>query len=131
MSPYPVPNVVAHLGRKVGASVAAGVMAALTLTGVAGPSAHAASSQLNIVAIGDSYASGEGAKGPGWSDSNPHRSALAAPQEAAQQITTSFTSVACSGSVIEDGPDGAHQLLNSGSGAGTVFGQLSRVGSPG
>lgn len=41
---------------------------------------------LNVVAIGDSYASGEGDIGSGWIDSACQRSAGAAPEQAASQL---------------------------------------------
>lgn len=80
---------------------------------LAGP-AHAATTQpasavaaqpLNIVAIGDSFASGQGDIGAGWIDPACYRSAGAAPERAAGLLNAiqpvTFTSFACSGSVIE------------------------------
>jgi lysophospholipase L1-like esterase len=62
---------------------------------------HAAVRPMTVFAVGDSYASGEGAIGPGWVDSACHLSALAGPQDASQRLRrfrpTSFTSFACSG----------------------------------
>ena len=69
--------------------------------------AHAAVTPLTIVAVGDSYASGEGAMGLGWLNAACHRSGLAGPQKAAANLTAivsgTFTSFACSGSTIRGG----------------------------
>lgn len=124
-----------RLVRTLVASVATTVATAAALTGIATTPARAASPQLNVVAVGDSYASGEGAKGSDWIDGYCHRSALAAPQLAANMLnqvwSTQFSSVACSGSVIQNGPNGAHELLNSSpmSWLGT-YGQLASVTGP-
>jgi hypothetical protein len=70
---------------------------------------------LKIVAVGDSYASGEGAidlGGAGWLNAACHRSALAGPRNAALRLNefqpTSFESFACSGATTSSllGPDG-------------------------
>jgi len=90
--------------------------------------AHAAAAigpPLNIVAIGDSFASGQGDMGSGWLDSACYRSAGAAPQRAAAQLIAqglpvTFTSFACNGSVIENPPTGSESLLGP-------TGQLSQV----
>lgn len=57
---------------------------------------------MRVVAVGDSYASGEGAMGAGgWVNTACHLSRLAAPADAANQLNayrpTSFESYACSG----------------------------------
>jgi serine/threonine-protein kinase len=90
--------------------------------------AHAATTQpLNAVAIGDSYASGEGDIGPEWLDPACHRSAGAAPERAAIQLNAvrpvAFTSFACYGSVIDpaEGSGSSGQALLGGNG------QLSQV----
>jgi len=99
--------------------------AALAATPLRAAPAHAATTAqpLNVVAIGDSYASGEGDIGSGWIDSACQRSAGAAPEQAASKLNAirpvGFTSFACLGSVI-DGGGGAQSLLGSG-------GQLSEV----
>ncbi|HEY6310969.1 MAG TPA: hypothetical protein VIY52_09200 [Streptosporangiaceae bacterium] len=78
---------------------------------------------LNIVAVGDSYASGEGDIGSGWINASCERSAGAAPQRAAEQLNgvrpATFTSFACLNGVIEGGTP-AENLLGAG-------GQLSQV----
>jgi PASTA domain len=60
--------------------------------------AAAAAPALHIVAVGDSYASGEGAIGAGWASATCHRSSLAGPQDAAARLDTlrptTFTSLA-------------------------------------
>src|SRR5579863_3410963 len=82
---------------------------------LAGP-AHAASAStsgplaaqpLNIAAIGDSFASGQGDKSTsGWIDDYCYLSSLAAPQQAEALLNgvrpATFTTAACNGSVIED-----------------------------
>jgi hypothetical protein len=79
------------------------VTAALVLSIFAlGPAtaSHALVAPLRIVAVGDSYASGEGAPGPAWIDSSCHRSPIAGPQDAAARLNVfpqSFMSFACSG----------------------------------
>jgi GDSL-like Lipase/Acylhydrolase family len=74
-----------------------GVVLAVTCS----EAAHGATRPLTAVAIGDSYASGEGAIGGGWLNAACHRSALAGPQDAAARLSTlrptSFSSFACSG----------------------------------
>ncbi|HLY65615.1 MAG TPA: hypothetical protein VKU60_08775, partial [Chloroflexota bacterium] len=85
---------------------------------LAGP-AQAASAQtsgplaaqpLNIAAIGDSFASGQGDKGSGWLNDYCYLSSLAAPQQAEALLNgvrpATFTTSACNGSVIEDPTDG-------------------------
>jgi lysophospholipase L1-like esterase len=68
---------------------------------VSAPAAPAATTPLSLVAAGDSYASGEGAIGSGWTNAGCHRSSLAGPQDAAGRISAlrsnSFVSLACSG----------------------------------
>ena len=91
---------------------------------LASPAHAAATAQpLNVVAIGDSYASGEGDIGSGWIDSACQRSAGAASERAAGQLNgirpVSFTSFACQGSVI-DSAEGSPALLGPN-------GQLSKV----
>jgi hypothetical protein len=98
--------------------------------------AAAATSPLRVFAVGDSYASGEGAKGPGnWINASCHQSALAAPRNAAGQLSAlrpvSFTSLACSGATTGSGlgsgagaPSPAQSLLGPG-------GQLAAVGFAG
>jgi hypothetical protein len=94
--------------------------AAALLTGCAlmpVTAAAAAAPALKVVAVGDSYASGEGAIGAGWTNATCHRSSLAGPQDAAARLDTlrptSFTSLACSGAMTAS-------LLGSG-------GQLSLI----
>lgn len=61
---------------------------------------HAAVVPLTIVAVGDSYASGEGAPWGDWLDESCHRSSIAGPQDAAARLSVlppSFSSLACSG----------------------------------
>lgn len=97
----------------------AGLVAlATTATPLLGVPAHAATTQtasaaappLNIVAIGDSFASGQGDIGAGWIDPACYRSAGAAPERAAGMLNATFTSFACSGSVIE--PEAASGTTN-------------------
>lgn len=90
----------------------------------AGPASAAISpAPLNIVAVGDSYASGDGDIGSGWIDAPCERSAGAAPEQAAEQLNgdrpVTFTSFACLNGVIEGGTP-AENLLGPG-------GQLSQV----
>jgi lysophospholipase L1-like esterase len=84
--------------------VAAAVAFALSIAGLgmaASDPAHAAARPLTVVAVGDSYASGEGAIGADWLNAGCHRSGLAGPQDASARLdavrSTSFTSFACSG----------------------------------
>ena len=86
--------------------LAAGLVALATASPLLAIPAHAATTQpLNVAAIGDSYASGEGDIGSGWIDPACQRSAGAAPERAASQLngirTVNFTSFACEGSVID------------------------------
>jgi len=82
--------------------------AAVPLLAMAPGQARAATSAmpLNFVAIGDSYASGEGDIGAGWLDPACDRSAGAAPQRAATTFSSirpvGFESFACSGATVED-----------------------------
>jgi hypothetical protein len=111
--------------------VALGASLALIPTSPAG----AATRTLRVIAVGDSYASGEGAIGSGWTNAFCHRSSLAAPQNAAGQLATlrpvSFSSLACSGSITGSAigagataPSGPKTLLGG-------SGQLAGVGLPG
>ncbi len=101
--------------------------------------AATALAQPLVVSIGDSYASGEGApdqsgpfaQHPIWRGDNTdglasycHRSALAAPAQAATSLGMQFGSTACSGSVTYGGSStpAAKQLLGPG-------GQLSTIAS--
>jgi lysophospholipase L1-like esterase len=56
---------------------------------------------MTVVAVGDSYASGEGAIGSGWINAACERSSLAGPQDAAGRLGSrrpvAFTSLACFG----------------------------------
>ncbi len=122
--------------RRLAASAGVFLVAASGLFVATQSTAHAAATQpLNIVSIGDSYASGEGDPGPNsWIDSYCHLSDRAAPHQAAEMLYNdrplSFSSYACSGSVIEDTPgdtidpphDPRKQLLGPG-------GQLSQIGT--
>jgi hypothetical protein len=117
--------------RRATAVLAAALAASIPLAAITGSPAHATAPSLYVVAVGDSYASGQGAKGSGWTNDIYERSALAAPQQAAAQLSavepTVFASQACSGSIIEDPSgqtDAAHRLLGP-------SGQLSQVGVPG
>jgi lysophospholipase L1-like esterase len=94
----------------------AGVVALLAATPLlipplTGP-AHAATTAqpLNIVALGDSYASGDGDIGSGWTDAACLRSAGAAPEQAAGLLNAirpvTFTSFACYNTVVQDPSDG-------------------------
>jgi hypothetical protein len=82
--------------------------------------ASAATRPLTVVAVGDSYASGEGAIGDGWDDADCHRSLLAGPRNGALRLnahrSTSFTSFACSGATTSSltGPGGQLSMLPSG-----------------
>ncbi len=95
---------------------AASPLVTAPLSGVA----HAAAGPppLNIVALGDSYASGDGDIGAGWTDAACLRSASAAPEQAADQLSSirpvSFSSLACYDTVVENPQDGnpAHSLLD-------------------
>jgi lysophospholipase L1-like esterase len=92
------------------------------------PASAIAAQPLNVVAIGDSYASGEGDIGSGWVDSTCQRSAGAAPERAADLLggiqPVSFTSFACYGSVIESTTVNPAQTLL---GNGGLNGQLYAV----
>jgi hypothetical protein len=85
----------------IGAQVAAVAALFLSLFALGGATpSHALVTPLRIVAVGDSYASGEGAPGPAWIDSSCHRSPIAGPQDAAARLNVfpfSFMSFACSG----------------------------------
>ena len=87
--------------RAVVAVVSTASVAAAGLAGLPARPAGAATQPLTVVAVGDSYASGEGAIGSGWTDASCHVSSLAGPANAASLLnavrTTSFTSLACSG----------------------------------
>jgi hypothetical protein len=78
------------------------VLLAVAGLAVATP-ARAAAPVMNIWAVGDSYASGQGAMHPqyGWDSPSCYRSRLAGPQDAANQLSqwrpTTFMSLACSG----------------------------------
>ncbi len=80
--------------------------------------AHAAVRPLTIAAVGDSYASGEGAMGGAWLNAACHRSALAAPEDAARRLDSlaGFSSFACSGATTSSllGPTGQLAMLPSG-----------------
>jgi hypothetical protein len=85
-------------------ATAAALAATLTVVGLAGSARPAAAAPfpLNIVAVGDSYASGDGARGGGWTNAGCRRSSLAGPENAATRLVllrpgSSFTSFACSG----------------------------------
>jgi hypothetical protein len=86
-----------HLQRRL----ILGVCTILGATGVVGLAvpASAAAPPMTVIAVGDSYASGEGAIGPGWINPTCHESPLAAPRDAANQLNafrpTSFISFAC------------------------------------
>ena len=81
------------------------VVAGTTLAGAGGivtaSPAHAQEGSMTVVAVGDSYASGEGAIGAGWVIPDCHRSAIAGPENAAGRLNglrrTRFHSFACSG----------------------------------
>jgi lysophospholipase L1-like esterase len=120
--PRPLGGLVGGAGRRssvltIGARVA--VTAALVLSIFAlGPAtaSHALVAPLRIVAVGDSYASGEGAPGPAWIDSSCHRSPIAGPQDAAARLNVfpqSFMSFACSGATTSSllGPNGQFNRL--------------------
>jgi lysophospholipase L1-like esterase len=101
------------IGTRV--AVTAALVLSIFAFGRATPS-HALVAPLRIVAVGDSYASGEGAPGAAWIDSSCHRSAIAGPQDAAARLNVfpqSFMSFACSGATTSS-------LLASG-------GQLSQL----
>jgi hypothetical protein len=99
--------------------VAVATLAVAGLVGLPARPAAAAARPLTVVAVGDSYASGEGAIGSGWTNAACHVSSLAGPANAAGLLNTvratSFTSLACSGSTTAN-------LLGTG-------GQLSRIPS--
>ncbi len=83
-------------------AVSVATLAVAALVGLPARPAAAAAKPLTVVAVGDSYASGEGAIGSGWTDTvGCHRSSLAAAANAAGLLnavrTTSFTSLACTG----------------------------------
>ena len=93
--------------RKISIAGLAVVAAAAPLLAAPVRAAASVGPPVNIVAIGDSYASGEGDKGSGWIDSTCERSAGAAPQRAAGLLNATnrpvnFTSVACFGSTINN-----------------------------
>ena len=81
--------------------VSVSTLTVAALVGLPARPAAAAAKPLTVVAVGDSYASGEGAIGSGWTDPVCHLSSLAAPANAAGLLnavrTTSFSSFACSG----------------------------------
>lgn len=92
----------------------AALAAACSMLAVPGSAARAATTPapLNFVALGDSYASGQGDIGSGWTDPSCYRSAGAAPQQAAALLNSvrpvDFTSFACNGATVESllGPNG-------------------------
>jgi hypothetical protein len=86
----------------------AALAAATSMLAVPGASARAAITPqpLYFVALGDSYASGEGDIGSGWSIPSCDLSNGAAPQRAASQLNAVrpviFATYACSGATVED-----------------------------
>jgi len=86
----------------------AALAAATSTLAIPGASARAATTPqpLNVVALGDSYASGEGDIGAGWSIPSCDLSNGAAPQRAAAQLNAVrpviFATYACTGATIED-----------------------------
>ena len=110
--------------RLLAAGCAVALSAALATTDAA---ANGQSASVTIVAVGDSYASGEGAIGTGWvtAEKACHRSTLAGPQVAARLLrrpgtTIRFEHLACSGAEA-DGGGGLTSLLGN-------SGQLERLG---
>src|SRR5690349_6318414 len=91
----------------------------MPLLAAPGRAAASVGPPLNIVALGDSYASGQGGKpaGGNWFDAACYRSARAAAQQAAGLLTANrpvnFTSVACNGSTISNS-NTAQSLLGPG-----------------
>jgi lysophospholipase L1-like esterase len=88
--------------RRLALWIALTAVAVSASTIVSTQPADAVERPLNIVAVGDSYASGEGAMGGGWQNTACHRSALAGPSQAADRLIalrpgTTFASAACSG----------------------------------
>src|SRR3954466_12500477 len=81
--------------------VALATLAVPGLVGLSARPAGAATRPLTVVAVGDSYGSGEGAMGSGWTNAGCHVSSLAGPANAAGLLnavrSTSFTSLACTG----------------------------------
>jgi hypothetical protein len=123
-------------GRRLAlAALGSLVLSALTAVVLPAAPASAAVGPLRLVAVGDSYASGEGAIGAGWTNALCHRSALAGPEDASVRLSAlrplAFTSLACSGAVTGSlagagsaPPSAAQSLLGPG-------GQLGFVGLPG
>jgi lysophospholipase L1-like esterase len=105
---------------KVGIGIIAAAVVLSMFAGYLATPGRAAVRPLTVVAVGDSYASGEGAIGSGWLNAACHRSALAGPQDAAARLnalrSTSFTSFACSGAATSAllGPGGQLSMLPSG-----------------
>jgi hypothetical protein len=121
--------------RLLAAAIGGLVLPSVGAVPLALPALAAELPPVRVVAVGDSYASGEGAMGTAWSDPSCHRSTLAAPEEAARRQQAdrpvTFTSLACSGT-----------FTGSATGAGGMpgvatrsllgaEGQLVRVGAPG
>jgi hypothetical protein len=91
-----------HRLRIIGVALVTATLGAAGLAGFTSRPAAAAPLPLNLVAVGDSYASGEGARGAGWANAACHRSSLAGPENAAARLVlsrpgSSFSSFACSG----------------------------------
>ena len=102
------------------AAVLAGLAAVAAAPLLAAPARAAASTgpPLNIVALGDSYASGQGDEGSGWLDATCYRSYYAAARYAEQQLNktnrpVNFTFLACNGSTISNS-NPAQSLLGTG-----------------
>ncbi|HEX2383472.1 MAG TPA: hypothetical protein VHI95_12595 [Acidimicrobiales bacterium] len=100
--------------------VSVATLAVAALVGLPARPAAAAATPLTVVAVGDSYASGEGAMGAGWTNAACHRSSLAGPANAAGLLngvrSTSFTSLACTGATTASliGSGGQLSALPSG-----------------
>jgi hypothetical protein len=119
--------------------ITTGLVALAAAASLLAEPAHAAASTsgplaarpLNIAAIGDSFASGQGDKGSGsWLNADCYLSSLAAPQQAVALLEgvrpTTFTSAACNGAVIvEDSADPADGDVND-----SLLGTLGPNGQP-
>jgi hypothetical protein len=121
--------------RRLAAAITGGVCLSVLLPLASAPPAAAATTPLRVFAVGDSYASGEGAIGGGWTNAFCHRSPLAGPEDASVRLgalrPVVFTSLACTGSVTGSGigagilpGTAAKSLLGA-------IGQLAGVGAPG
>ena len=116
--------------RKISIAGLAAFAAATPLFAGAVRAAASTGPPLNIVAIGDSYASGQGDMGSGWLDATCYRSYNAAARLAEEDLNrpVNFTFLACNGSTISNS-NPAQSLLGSGGQLDTALSMADPGGS--